>query len=54
VLLFFVIQKLCEPIFLEYFENGDTYEAALALEEIDFGSKRYLVSTRVLSALSET
>lgn len=37
------LQKLVEPIFLEYFENGDTYEASLALDEINSGSKRYMI-----------
>jgi hypothetical protein len=37
-------QKGTEPIILEYFEHGDTAEAALAFDEINCGSKRYLVS----------
>jgi Protein of unknown function, DUF624. len=37
-------QKGTEPIVLEYFEHGDTAEAALALDELNCGTKRYLVS----------
>jgi hypothetical protein len=37
-------QKDTEPIILEYFEHGDTAEAALSLDEIGWGTKRYLVS----------
>lgn len=37
------LQKLVEPIILEYFENGDAYEACLALDEINSGSKRFMI-----------
>lgn len=37
------LQKLVEPIILEYFENADSYEASLALDEINSGSKRYMI-----------
>jgi len=37
-------QKGTEPIVLEYFEHGDTAEAALAFDELNCGTKRYLVS----------
>lgn len=37
--------KLVEPIILEYFENGDTHEVAISLDEIIVGSLRPLVTT---------
>lgn len=39
------IHKSVEPILLEYFEHGDTQEAALALEElgINHNSKRFMI-----------
>ncbi|KAJ9600608.1 hypothetical protein L9F63_026252 [Diploptera punctata] len=37
------IQKGTEPIILEYFEHGDTAEAALALDELNCGTKRYRI-----------
>lgn len=33
-----------ESIILEYFEHGDTFEASLALDDISFGKKRYMVN----------
>lgn len=43
-LYFLNFQKGTEPIVLEYFEHGDTAEAALAFDELNCGTKRYLVS----------
>lgn len=40
--------KLVEPIILEYFENGDAYEASLALDEINSGPKRYMIAQIVV------
>ncbi|GLG97183.1 Programmed cell death protein 4 [Gryllus bimaculatus] len=37
------IQKSVEPILLEYFEHGDTQEAALAFEELTCGTKRFMI-----------
>ncbi|PSN39068.1 Programmed cell death protein 4 [Blattella germanica] len=37
------IQKGTEPIILEYFEHGDTAEAALALDELSCGTKRFMI-----------
>lgn len=37
------IQKGTEPIVLEYFEHGDTAEAAMAFDELNCGTKRYMI-----------
>ncbi|KAG8231239.1 hypothetical protein J437_LFUL005913 [Ladona fulva] len=37
------LQKAIEPIVLEYYEHGDTSEAALSLDELNCKSKRYLL-----------
>lgn len=37
------LEKLVEPIILEYFEHSDTSEVALCLEEHNIGSKNYQV-----------
>ncbi|KAL0269827.1 UNVERIFIED_CONTAM: hypothetical protein PYX00_007433 [Menopon gallinae] len=36
-------RKGAEPIVLEYFEHGDTHEAELAFDELNFGTKRYMI-----------
>lgn len=36
-------RKGAEPIILEYFEHGDTHEAELAFEELNIGTKRYMI-----------
>lgn len=33
-----------EPVIQEYFLHGDTNEATLALDDLNVGSKRYLVA----------
>uniref|UniRef100_T1IIT8 Programmed cell death protein 4 n=1 Tax=Strigamia maritima TaxID=126957 RepID=T1IIT8_STRMM len=38
------MQKIVEPIVLEYFEHGDTNEVTLSLEEQNVGTQRYLIS----------
>ncbi|XP_066992189.1 programmed cell death protein 4 [Anabrus simplex] len=37
------IRKSVESIVLEYFEHGDTSEAALGLEELSTGTKRFMI-----------
>uniref|UniRef100_A0A4D5R9K7 Programmed cell death protein 4 n=1 Tax=Scolopendra viridis TaxID=118503 RepID=A0A4D5R9K7_SCOVI len=37
------LQKVVEPIILEYFEHGDTNEVAMSLEEQNIGRKRYQI-----------
>lgn len=37
--------KMAEPIILEYFENGDTHEVAISLDEILMGSLRPLATS---------
>lgn len=37
--------KIIEPIILEYFENGDTHEVAISLDEVLVGSLRPYVTT---------
>ncbi|XP_049857865.1 programmed cell death protein 4 [Schistocerca gregaria] len=37
------IRKAAEPIILEYFEHGDTAEAALAFDELNCANKRFMI-----------
>lgn len=40
----FNFQKSIESIVLEYYEHGDSEEAALSLEELNILTKKHLVS----------
>lgn len=37
------LRKGAEPIIQEYFEHGDTHEAALGFDELNTGTKRFMI-----------